>query len=80
MSTAKREIERQLEPNYDWVTDDMFATKLEEIVGRMTTAELMAIPGFHELAREELNNQVLQELEDDREADEGFDHAMDKDD
>jgi hypothetical protein len=53
--------------NYDWVTEDMFATKLEELVSDMTTAELMAMPGFYELAREELNNEVLAALERERE-------------
>lgn len=79
MSTAKREIEKQLN-DYDWVTEDMFSKKLEEIVGRLTTAQLMAMPGFVEIAREDLNNQVLEELDGERDTQEGYDHAMDKDD
>jgi len=45
----------------------MFAKKLEELVGGMTTAQLMAMPGFYEIAREELNNEVLEALEAERE-------------
>lgn len=45
---------------YDKLTDDEFTNILEMIVGRMTTAELMAIPGIHEILREELNNEVLE--------------------
>lgn len=51
--------------NYDWVTTEMFQEKLEEIVGKMTTAELFALPGFQEAVQEELNNKVLEALEED---------------
>jgi hypothetical protein len=53
--------------DYSWVTTEMFAKKLEELVGKLSTAELMAMPGFYEIASEELNNEVLKELEDERE-------------
>lgn len=53
--------------DYSWVTTEMFDEKLEELVGKMTPAELMAMPGFYEIASEELNNKVLEELEAERE-------------
>lgn len=57
------------EGDYSWVTDDMFQTKLEDIVGRLGTDALMAIPSIHEILSEELNNQVLEELDDDNRRD-----------
>lgn len=52
---------------YDWITDEMFDNKLEEIVGRMSTSELLGTPGVHEALREELNNDILDELQSERE-------------
>lgn len=53
--------------DHSWVTDEMFAEKLEELVVGMTTAQLMAMPGFYEIASKELNNEVLEALEVERE-------------
>lgn len=52
--------------DYSWVTDEMFENKLEDLVGKMSTVDLMAIPGINEILREELNNEVLDELEQER--------------
>ena len=52
--------------DYSWVTTEMFDEKLQELVGKMTPDELMAMPGFYEIASEELNNKVLEELEEER--------------
>lgn len=49
-------------PDYASITQEEFDEKLEEIIGRMTTDQLMAIPGFYEVVSEELNNEVLEEL------------------
>jgi len=51
---------------YDWVTDEMFDNKLEEILARHTGDALLYIPGLYELVREEFNNDVLRELESER--------------
>jgi hypothetical protein len=53
--------------NYDWITDDMFDTKLREIAEDM---DLLSIPGVYELVREHLNNDVIEELENEREDEE----------
>ena len=49
-------------PDYSSVTQEEFDEKLEEILGRMSVDQLMAIPGFYEIVREELNNEVLEAL------------------
>jgi hypothetical protein len=49
-------------PDYSSVTQEEFDEKLEEILGRMNVGQLMAIPGFYEIVREELNNEVLEAL------------------
>lgn len=49
--------------DYSYVTEEMFQQKLEEIVGRMSTDQLLATPGVAEILREELNNEVLNELD-----------------
>lgn len=41
---------------------ERFDAKLEEMVERMTTAELLATPGVYELLAESLNNEVLQAI------------------
>lgn len=53
--------------DYSWVTTEMFDRKLREIVGRMTTDELLAVPGIYDELREDLNNQILDELKEERE-------------
>ena len=45
------------------MTNEQFDAKLEELVSRMTAAELMALPGFYEIVSEELNNEVLDALD-----------------
>lgn len=47
------------------ITDEQFDTKLMEILGRMTAAQLMGIPGIYEIVAEEFNNQVIEEIEND---------------
>lgn len=49
--------------DYSYVTEEMFQQKLEEIVGRMSTDQLLATPGVAVILREELNNEVLNELD-----------------
>lgn len=58
-----------MEENFDWVTDEMFQEKMEDILAKMSVDDLLAIPGFYEIASEELNNQILEELELEREED-----------
>jgi len=53
--------------DYSWVTDEMFDEKLREIC---ETTDLLSIPGVYEVVREELNNEVLDALAQDRENDE----------
>jgi hypothetical protein len=52
--------------DYDWVTDDMFDGALESIVDGMSAAEILRITGVYEVLREELNNDVLSVLEEQR--------------
>lgn len=52
--------------DYSWVTDVDFDGKLCEIVQQMSVADLMIIPGMYELLKEELNNEVLRALEEER--------------
>ena len=44
------------------ITHDLFVAKLEELVGKMNGAEILAIPGAYEVLSEKLNNEVLREL------------------
>jgi hypothetical protein len=53
--------------DYSYVTDEMFQNKLEEIVEAASTEELMSIPGISEILREHYNNDVLCELDEERE-------------
>jgi len=53
--------------DYDWITEDMFYEKVENILNRLSGIELLAIPGIYAILCEELNNQVLEELTEDRE-------------
>lgn len=52
-----------------WAVRDVsqadFDKKLEELVSKMSTAELLATPGIYEILSEELNNEVLKAIEDD---------------
>lgn len=48
--------------DYSFVTVEMFYDKLEELVGQMSSSELLAIPGIYAALREELNDDVLDAL------------------
>ena len=48
--------------NYDHITDEMFDSKLAEILDHMSGEEILLIPGVYEEVREFFNNQVLGEL------------------
>lgn len=61
--------EANTKPNtedYSWVTDEMYEDKLERILCEMTADMLLSIPGIHEILSEHFNNQILDELDDDR--------------
>lgn len=55
------------EGDYSWVTDGMFRDKLEEIMDRGQASDLLTIPGVYEACSEHFNNEVLDELEAERE-------------
>ena len=48
-----------LNADYSKMTDDEFQNILEELVGQMSPAEIMAVPGAYEVFSEALNNDVL---------------------
>ncbi len=56
--------------NYDWVTDEMFREKLEQLVNETYASELISIPGVYEHLADHFNNDVLSELEAERDSDE----------
>ena len=58
--------------DYGWVTTEMFDRKLREIVVR-EGANLVTVPGVYECVLEHFNNQILEEIEEDR--NEGDSHA-----
>lgn len=45
--------------DYSTMTQDDFAEHLHKVVSRMSTAELLAVPGVFEVLSEEMNNDVL---------------------
>jgi hypothetical protein len=51
-----------------WVTDELFDEKLREIIDRGPASSLLSVPGIYELLSEHHNNQVLEELDSDRDA------------
>ena len=54
--------------DYSWITDEMFEMKLSEIISNMSALELLTqVPGLYGEVREHFNNEVLQELESERE-------------
>lgn len=59
-------IRREMDEGYEWVTDDMFDSTLESLVDGMSGAEILRITGVYEVLREELNNDVLSVLEEQR--------------
>jgi hypothetical protein len=60
--------------DYDWVTDEMFDFKLTELVEQMSPFDLLQIPGVYEVVVEELHDEVLSALEEERGV--YIDHAM----
>lgn len=65
--------------DFSWVTTDQFDAKLGEIMDRdFEPSNLLGIPGIYEIMSEHLNNEVLGELEQEKqaadEAREGDDH------
>lgn len=52
--------------SYDWVTDEMFDKKLLQIMRRSPHEIILAIPGIYEALSEHYNNEVLEELEEER--------------
>ena len=53
--------------DYSWVTHKMFDKKLEEIIEERF--DIISIPGVYEVLSEHFSDQVLEELEEDREDD-----------
>ncbi len=47
---------------FEFVTQELFDEKLEEILDEQTGSTLLAIPGLYEVVSEHFNNQVLDEL------------------
>ena len=47
---------------WNWVTQEQFDEWLETEVAKLSTRELMSIPGMYEVLSEYLNNQVLESL------------------
>ena len=55
---------------HEWITDEMFETKLREICHEEGVDFLLThIPGVHEAVREYFNNDVIEELDDERQED-----------
>lgn len=52
--------------NYEWVTDEMFDRKLEELLSEEPAGGIMQIPGVYELLSEHFNNAVLDALDEER--------------
>jgi hypothetical protein len=48
------------------ITNEQFDAKLTEILDGMTGAQLLAIPGLYEVVSEELNNDVIEAIEAER--------------
>ena len=55
-----------MDTDYSWGTDEMFDNKLRRIAARLGAEYLLGIPGVYELVREDLNNEVLTKLEEER--------------
>jgi hypothetical protein len=62
------------------ISQDEFDTYLENLVGMMTPAQLLAIPGVYEVLSEELNNDVMAAWEDDHPDDEDQEELGDDED
>ena len=55
--------------DYSWVTQEMFDNALQEYCSEMTVKQILDIPGIYEILSEYFNNEVLAELESNRELD-----------
>lgn len=53
--------------DYSWVTDEMFDRMLVDILDDTDSSEILAIPGVYDLVKEYFNNEVLEQLEEERE-------------
>jgi len=53
--------------DYSWVTNEAFDKKLAEIMDRHNGEALLQVEGAHAAFCEHFNNQVLEELEQERE-------------
>lgn len=53
--------------DYYWVTDDMYDEKLREIIDREPAGKLLRYAGVYESLSEILNDEILAELESERE-------------
>jgi len=51
-------------PDFNWITNEMFHSKLADIMHEMGSDAVLQIPGVYEACSEHLNNQVLEELAD----------------
>ena len=51
--------------DYSWITDEMFYDKLEDKVYE-NSRTLLDIPGIYEIVSEYFNNEILEELEEER--------------
>jgi hypothetical protein len=66
-AAKEEEPEYAMKPDdYSWVTQEMFAKKLDEIFSGMTHDEILGTPGVQEIFSEELNNDVLIALENEK--------------
>ena len=52
--------------DFSWVTDEMFSSKLEELIGEYFMTDWRDIPGVYDAVREFYNNEVLKKLEEER--------------
>ena len=52
-------VQSEIMPDYSQMTQEEFDSILEEIVDKMSTAEIIMVSGIYELMAEELNNEVL---------------------
>jgi len=48
--------------SFDWITDEMFNHKLDDLIHRTSMAEILAMGGVYDIIREELNNEVIDHL------------------
>ena len=52
---------------YDWITDEMFNEELENILDSLSATELLAfVPSIYDVLREEFNNDILENICEDR--------------